>query len=344
MPNRLLINAKWQAHPAPTGVQRYAQGLIHAMRQGGIQFDEAIPPTTSRWRTTVWEQRSLPNLARNYDTLLCPSNMAPLNLDDSVRLLLTLHCLRFRFHPQNYAPSFVRWYAFAIPRLIERAESVFTVSQAQQTEIESVYPQSVGKIRVMYPGVDRSFRPDHRRDLDAPSEPYLVYIGSAAPAKNLSTLLNAFGELNDAPELVLIGVDRTQADLISPSTLRDRLIPLGHLNDPARISALLAHADALLSPSRYESFGLPCLEAMSSGCPVIASDLPAHREVCQDAALFVDPNDPSAWASAIQLLLSDDSRRARLREAGLARSKQFRWAHAVTTLKQILARSGKATV
>lgn len=337
MPKRILINAKWKINPAPTGVQRYAHALTDAMRNAGIDFDLAIPPSMSRWRATLWEQRALPMMAQRYDALLCPANMAPINLHESVRLLLTVHCLRFHFHPRSYPPSFVRWYKFCIPRLVERADLIFTVSQTQRAELELIFPEAVGKVCVMSPGVDSSFHPHHDRDHEAPSDQYIVYIGSGAPAKNLATLLNAYRLLNEAPKLVLIGVDPAQADLICPSELRGCLVPLGHIQSRERISALLAHAQALASPSLYESFGLPCLEAMASGCPVIASDLAAHREVCKSAARYVDPSDPMAWASAIEMVLGDDHLRAHMRECGLTRSKKFLWANAISTLQHAIA-------
>lgn len=342
MPNRLLLNAKWQSNPCMTGVQRYAQGLTEAMQAADMDFDLAVPAHSGSWRETLWEQRSLPNIARRYETLLCPANMAPLQLDKSVRLLLTIHCLRFRFHPANYPASFVRWYNFAIPRLIERAETIFTVSEAQKREIESVYPSANHKVRVMSPGVNAAFHPDHERDPAAPSEPYFVYIGSAAPAKNLKTLLNAYRELDHAHKLVLIGVDQSQIDLICPDQVRGRLIPIGHIADITRISALLAHAVALLAPSHYESFGLPCLEAMASGCPVVASNIPAHREVCQDAAEYADPQNPHEWISHIESVLNNSNRREMMREQGLARVKAYSWSDAVSTLNYVLSHPSKA--
>lgn len=342
MTKRLLVNAKWQTHPAPTGVHRYASGLVGAMKHAGLTFELSAPPTTNRWRATLWEQRTLPVIARGFETLLCPANMAPLNLDDSVRLMLTVHCLRFRFHPENYAPSFNRWYNFAIPRLIERADTIFTVSQSQMAEIEQVYPETIGKIAVMPPGVDPSFRPEHSRDSEAPTEPYVVYIGSAAPAKNLRTLLNAFDRMKEPPKLVLIGVDRAQADLICPATLHGRIVPLGHIGNPDRIASLLTHALAMLSPSLYESFGLPCLEAMACGCPVVASDLAAHREVCQGAAVYVEAEDSAGWAEKIAGVVNDPQLRSRMSKDGLRRSRAFDWSKSVSTLINALQRSDKA--
>ncbi len=344
MPNRLLYSAKWRTQPHPTGVQRYAAGLCAAMKADGLGFDLAQPSSDTRWRSMIWEQRTLPTLARNYDTLFCPANMAPLQLDHSVRLLLTVHCLRFMFHPENYTPPFVRWYTFAMPRLIERAYTVFTVSDAQRAEIESVYPESVGKVSVMPPGVESEFHTHHPRHPLAPAGPYLVYIGSAAPAKNLSTVLNAFRQLDQPPKLVLIGIDAREADLICPASIRHAVRPIGHLSDTSAIAALLANAQALLAPSRYESFGLPCLEAMASGCPVIASDLPAHREVCRGAATYAEHDHPDAWRSAIEGLLNNPSLHTQMREKGLIRSRAFDWQSSIRTLKRVLKSHDEAIV
>lgn len=336
MQPRLLINAKWRVHPQTTGVQRYAEGLIGAMESSGLDTTLAIPPSPNRWRAMLWEQRTLPKIASGYDALLCPANMAPGQLDPAVRLLVTIHCLRFRFHPESYSPAFVRWYEHMIPRIIERADTILTVSRAQQAEIESQYPASIGKIEQLAPGVDPVFRPGYAPDSTTPAGPYLLFLGSAAPAKNLAMLLRAYAISQDLPPLVLAGVTPREARIICPEGAAERVFAIGHIEDPRRVAALLANAQCLLAPSRYESFGLPCLEAMACGTPVIASDIPAHREVCGNAAQLLPSDVPELWARHIHDLLSDPQLQAERARQGLARSRVYSWSKTVKSLERVV--------
>ncbi|MAO23080.1 MAG: hypothetical protein CMJ35_02695 [Phycisphaerae bacterium] len=338
MDDRLLINAKWRVSPRVSGVQRYAEGLARAIDASALPARFVEPPHADRLRTTFWEQNTLTKLARNHGALLCPANSAPLQLDQDIRLLVTIHCLRFHFHPTSYSPAFVRWYRVMIPRVIERANTIFTVSQAQRTEIEGVYPAATGKIQVMSPGLDPEFHPDHERDNAVPEGAYLVAISTPAPAKNLGTLIKAYARCVDLPPLVLIGVSPREADVLCPESVRSRVHALGQIDDSTRIASILAHAQLLLAPSRYESFGLPCLEAMGCGTPVLASDIPAHREVCRSAAAFAEPVNPDAWEEQLVQILADSSRLARMRNAGLTRSRAYRWEPSLRTLERELRR------
>ncbi len=333
---RLLINAKWRTQPRISGVQRYARGLAQAIDASDLDHAYAQPEHSGRMRGTLWEQRTLPKLARAYDALLCPANMAPARLDDRTRLLTVIHCLRFRFHPQSYSPAFVRWYERMIPRIIDRADTVFTVSDAQRLEIGSVYPHARGKTEVLSPGLGAAFRPGLTRDPDAPRGRYLIALTSAAPAKNAATLIRAHASCSKAPTLLLVGMTQREADIINPSPNSARVHALGHLNDPSRIASLLCHAEALLSPSRYESFGLPCLEAMGCATPVVASDLAAHREVCAEAAFYADPSDTDAWIDAMNRVSEDADLRARMSRLGLQRASSFTWDRAIGTLRRTL--------
>jgi glycosyltransferase involved in cell wall biosynthesis len=333
---RLLINAKWRTQSQVTGVQRYAQGLTDALDVEGIEYGTAQPTRSGRLAGLVWEQRALPRIARQADVLLCPANMAPTNLDSKVRLLTVIHCLRFKFHPQSYSKSFVRWYGHMIPKIIQRSNTVFTVSRHQVTEIESEYPHAIGKVHVLSPGLDSVFNPHHVRDIEAPHDPYLLFLGSGAPAKNLRSLIKAYAIEPSLPPLVLVGLTQQQADLICPMPLRSRIHALGHINEPSRIASLLANAQALVSPSLYESFGLPCLEAMGCGTPVVASDIPAHREVCSDSAVYVPPSEPLAWAQTLKALLDDQSRLDTLSKHGQKRSAHWSWSRSVESLRQVL--------
>ncbi len=334
---RTLINSKWKIHDRVTGVQRYARELTDAMTKAGLDFDQAIPEPGPIWRSTLWEQRTLPRIARRYEVLFCPANMAPFALHTDVRLAVTIHCLRFFFHPENYPRSFVNWYRFAIPRIIARADSILTVSQVAADEIGRIYPHAIGKLEVVYPGVSGVFAPQGvRGDHRIPTGAYWVFVGNAAPAKNLRVVLEAMRHAKQSHRLVLLGVDRDQLDSISVSYPSARVIPLGHINDADHVAAILRGAVGLLSPSLYESFDLPIIEAMACGCPVIASDIPVHREIGRNGPIYVAPDQGEQWGEAMDRLVDDAVISKVLRAQGLARASDFGWEKAAMRVMDII--------
>ncbi len=337
MQPNLLVNSKWKTHAHTTGVQRYAHDLSEALADAGLGFDQAMPEPGPIWKSTLWEQRTLPKLARQYQVLLCPANMAPFALHRDVRLVVTIHCLRFFFHPENYPRAFVNWYRFAIPRIIARADSILAVSQAAADEIGHVYPQAIGKLKVVYPGVSRMFNPQGARgDSEIPPGSYWVFMGNAAPAKNLRVALEALQHAGHAHRLVLLGVTQDQLDALSVVYPSERVIPMGHVNDAARIAAILRGAIGLVAPSLYESFGLPIIEAMACGCPVIASDIPAHREIGREAPMYIAPDQCSQWGAAMNQLTHDPAIIKTKRAQGLGRAADFCWRRAAMQVMGII--------
>lgn len=339
MKPNILINCKWQTHERTTGVQRYATDLTNALSDAGLVFDQAKPKPGPIWKSTLWEQRVLPKLAREYDTLLCPANMAPCALDKDVRLILTIHCLRFYFHPENYTRSFVNWYRFMIPKIIARADSILTVSQTTALEIQRIYPESTGKVKVVYPGVSSLFTDEgSSSDVSTPLEPYWVFIGNAAPAKNLKVVLEAL-QISDRPHrLVLLGVDERQLKSVDIQFPVDRVFPIGHINDTARVASILRGADGLLAPSIYESFDLPTIEAMACGCSVLASDTLVHREIGQGVPMYITPTNSAQWAFVMDQFLQKPDEVHQRRIEGLERASQFRWSKAAMHVMSIINR------
>ena len=333
----VLLNGKWRTHDRITGVQRYACDLSEALRELGVEFDEACPDSGKRWRTMLWEQRTLPTLARGYRTLICPANVAPWRVQSSVRLMLTVHCLRFYFHPENYARSFVRWYRFMMPKAIARADRILAVSQTTAREIEAVYPQAKGKISVVYPGVSSVFTNEGVAGDEAiPHGAYWVFVGNAGATKNLKTLLEAFDRVDQPERLVLLGVDASGLASIGTRYDPDRVIALGHLHDTNRVAAIYRGAMGLLAPSRYESFDLPTAEAMACGCPVIASDTAVHREILRDAAMFVAADDVDGWNGAMGRVRSESGCAAQMRDAGFDRVNAFSWTEAALRVQALI--------
>ena len=332
----ILINCKWQTSVRITGVQRYASELMNELTKTQFPFDCVKPESGSIWKSNYWEQIRLPVIARNYDTLYCPANSAPLMLPKKIRLILTIHCLRFRSHPESYSRPFNAWYRFMIPKIITRAETIITVSKTTADEIQNTYPRARGKVKVIYPGVSRTFTTKGpTRDQLIPPGPYMVYIGNITPAKNLAVLLKAMKISHHPHRLILLGINKQQLTSMTGSTPNDKIVPLGHINDPNRIAAILRGANALLSPSLYESYDLPTVEAMSCGCPVIASDTKVHREIGKNAPVFVPPHDAEHWATAIDQLARNTEITKDRRQSGIARASEFRWDQTAAEIMEI---------
>lgn len=340
MKPRVLFNCKWKCHGRLTGVQRYASELVRSMDDACFESDKAQPRDGSAaWRTIFWEQCTLPKIAEDYDALMCPANMAPARLSREVGLVLVVHCLRFHSHPENYSRAFGAWYRYMIPRLIDRADRVVTVSHTSAAQIVDVYPNAQGKVEVVSPGVSCEFQPlieSVQSEQRVCEQPYWVYVGNASPAKNLCVVLDALRTLDASHKLVMLGVSHDQYERIGGDQPDPRVIPLGHINDTARVASILRNAQGLLAPSRYESFDLPIIEAMASGCPVIASDIPVHREIGGDAAMYVSHTDSRMWADAMDELTKNPEQLLRMRQLGLSNAQRFSWEQAANQMIQII--------
>lgn len=344
-PSRLVVNGKWTLARRTTGVQRYATDLMASLDRLGVAYRLAVPGGSGLLHRTLWEQVRLPREVPAGGTLFCPANMAPLRLHRSVRLVVTVHCLRFLHHPEHYSPSFVAWYRYAIPRIIDRADTVLTVSACTAAEIESAYPAARGKLEVVRPGINPAFTPEGPREVIGPG--HLLYVGQAGAAKNLAVLLQALGLTKSTAPLVLAGVSADQwaamlragaTGRAAPDNARSmRVVPMGHINDAGRVAALMRGARALLAPSRYESFGMPVLEAMACGTPVVASAIPAHREVIGGGGELLDPLDPGAWAETIDRLTARPAWAGAVAQRGIARARAFSWSRSAARVAEVLA-------
>lgn len=285
--------------------------------------------------------------------------LLPILLPRRIPTLLTIHDLVSVFYPKTMAPVNY-WTLRAFLRAsLWRAEHITADSKSTAHDLHSALAVPRAKVSVVYPGVAPQF---HLHD---PSEvhqrvssqfglttPYLLSVSTFEPRKNLKTILLAFAALPETLRrrwpLVMAGgqgwksadIHATAAPLVREGSVRI----LGYLAD-GDLPWLYAGASLLLFPSIYEGFGLPVVEAMASGVPVAASDIPVLREIAADSADFVPPRDVARWSETIRGLMEDASRRAALREAGLRRAAQFSFdvsARRLLELQERLARAGRS--
>jgi len=286
----------------------------------------------------VWEQLALPALARSrlqprqQGVLWSPANMGPLAIS---RQVLTIHDLSPLDHPEWFAPAFALWYRQVLPILARRVRRVLTPSGFSRGRIIQRLNLPAEKISVVPPGVDPAlFHPADSAVVRARyglAETYLLFVGSLEPRKNLPALLSAWervGPRFSAVELVIVGgrspVFRRALPRQGKTLLPAHVRFLGAVPD-SDLPALYSGAAAVVLPSLYEGFGLPVIEAMACGTPVISSRMGALAETAAEAAILVDPVDSEALARAIEQILRDDGLRAELRERGIERAAYFAW-------------------
>jgi glycosyltransferase involved in cell wall biosynthesis len=260
------------------------------------------------------------------------------------RAAVLVHDLSFRAHPEYFPRSVAFYMRLLTGWAIRRADLVVALSEFTRQEVARFHPAAASKARVVYPGVGREFTPDVGAAADEAvlaalgvRQPYLLAVGNIHPRKNLARLLAAWELLRDAgrqpPPMVWAGLRRWAS-----GPLFDRARAAGvHLPGfvaPERLPALYRRAAALAYPSLYEGFGLPPLEAMACGTPVLTSSTTSLPEAAGDAAIIADPTDVDALADGLARVLFDEAVRRDLRARGLARAARFRW---MDTAQRLLA-------
>lgn len=235
-----------------------------------------------------------------------------------------------------------------LPRSARKAAGVFAVSENTKHDIVRYAGCDPAKITVTHEAADSIYRriddPDRlaavKAKYDLPMA-FLLYTGSLSPRKNLVRLLQAFARTGDAlpHKLVLTGSkswsDRSVYEMMDTLRLRDRIRQIGYVEEQD-MPALYTLADAYVYPSLYEGFGLPILEAMRCGCPVVASNASSVPEVAGDAAILVDPYNVDAMTAAIQTVLRDRQVRERLVASGFRRADMFSWRRCAETMLNVI--------
>jgi len=290
-----------------------------------------------------WEQMRLPAAVKRsgIDFLHCTCNTAPLVCP--VPLMLTLHDIiyleKVDFKGTTYQNFGNLYRRFVVPRIIRNSQVVVTVSQFEKDRILERLKLPEEKVKVVYNAVNARFNnryaPEQVRsfkDGHALPENFLLFLGNTAPKKNTPNVIRAFADYcrqtKDIIPLVILDYDRSLVEQALASSGDIQFLP--HIIFPGYIAPsempLMYNAATLfLYPSLRESFGLPILEAMGSGTPVITSTTSSMPEVAGDAALLIDPYDPARLSEAILLLLSDTSLRKNYIQKGLERAARFTW-------------------
>jgi glycosyltransferase involved in cell wall biosynthesis len=311
----VAIDARAAVRPELGGVERWARELATRLPELGDYAAIAPPPAFSHRAGHAWEQGILPLRTACAPVLLCPANLAPVAARNAVVVIHDAAVLR---HPGWYSGLYAAWQRRLLPLIARRARRVITVSEFSRRELAELLGVDAA---VVAGGVDARFAPGAHPGPARRDRPYVLCVASHTARKNLGALVPAAAALaREGVDLVVAGGHRPQ--FAAESGLAGLQL-LGHVDD-AFLPGLYAGAEAFVLPSRYEGFGLPVLEAMAAGTPVVAAATTALPETCGGAARLVEP-EPEAIRAGLVDLLADPAERARLRALGLAHARGFTW-------------------
>ncbi len=343
----ISINGRFLGRRA-TGVDRFAYEVVRSIDRlvaeqdpatTGLSFELLVPASVMfeprqfphlRIRTVhggkgqYWEQVSLPLAARG-SLLLNLCNAAPLLYPNQVTVMHDAAPMRV---PQAYSRAFRSWYRFMAPWIGRIARRVLTVSEFSRGEIVDAYRIPGAKVGVLPMSGDHMLRlpeaADVRRKFQLSDRPYVLAVSSASYHKNFRLVVDAVEMLGATDyDVVIVGAASPVFQSIrQQATASVRRV--GYVDD-ADLKALFRDAACFVFPSLYEGYGLPPVEAMTLGCPVLASNLPAVREACGAAALYFQPTSAREFGELLTRVMQDGALRDNLRRQGYAHVERYSW-------------------
>jgi len=341
------------------GIGRYYESLLKGLAKKGMKIYTCVPVEFKRdfeldfkqYSKNIlpiyvnykkfsvkgfWEQGNiLKKLEKEVSVFHFPHINLPFYVPEN--LVITIHdlCPFTKYWDRGYLKRKVfEWY---FKRAIKKAKKIIAISENSKKEITHIYPACNAKIKVIYEFVDEKFlrTKDYHNKERIIEDDYILFVGNRKKHKNLSRLIFAFNQVkNNFPNLKLVIAGKRDKAEEEVDLLRERLNlkeEIIEVISPAdeEIINLYNYAKAFIFPSLYEGFGLPPLEAMAIGTPVLASDIPVLKEICGNAAYFFNPYDVEDMAKAICKVLTDESLRRSLIERGKERVKFFDFENAI---------------
>jgi glycosyltransferase involved in cell wall biosynthesis len=357
------IDASRVTRPRRTGTENYSlrvlvELLAHDNRNAyRLYLSQALPagllpigPRTSTRRIglpRLWTQLGLSSemLVSPPDVLFVPSHVLPLVTPK--RSVVVVYDVGHRFFPRAHTLSEWLYVEWAIRRHVRTATRLITISEASKRDLVRLYGADPERIAVAYPAVDDRFKPpsggqvQQVRSRYGLAERYVLHLGTIKPRKNLPRLVRAFAQASLPPDTQLVlggmttfgggAVERA----IQESGLGSRVRRLAYVPDED-LPALYGGAAAVALVSLYEGFGLPALEALACGAPLVASNRGSLPEIVGDAGIIVDPLDEACIRGGLERAVGDEAVRDGLRQAGPRRAAEFDWASAGRVTRQVL--------
>lgn len=350
----MIVNAKFLCQKL-TGVQRFAIEISKRLKEldNSLEFvaphgvlDEDVKNelnvrTIGNSSGHYWEQVELPKYLRSRGNplLLCLTGSSPVFYKNKI---FTLHDLGFKRTPESLSIYYRYFYRVTVPLSIKRSRHILTVSEYSKSDIVDVYGVSLSKVTTIYNAVAKSFY--DQKIMGGEKEKTILTVGSIQPYKNVSTLIEAYLDLKESGGLVdykLKIVGSSNSKVFSNVTYNESGRDLegveftGYLSDEDLAKEYMK-ASVFVFPSLFEGFGIPPLEAMACGCPVIASNTTSIPEVCGSAAAYFDPLSVSDLKGKILSVLTDDSYRSKLILEGYSNIERFDWSDSASKLYAVL--------
>ena len=266
---------------------------------------------------------------KKYDLYFEP-NFIPLEIR-AEKTVATVYDFSFHHHPEWHPKERILDFSKNFFNRIKKADCIITISKYVEKEALEILGDENCRIVTIYPGLNDIFKANEDKKIYArPSENYILFVGSIEPRKNLVSLLKAYVLLPEYIKkdfrLLLVGFkgweNREIRELLDK--LKGAVVYLGYV-DNEKLAELYRKASCFVYPSYYEGFGLPPLEAMACGCPVVVSDVSSLPEVCGDAACYVEPSSAESIAEGMHKVLDDESLRQSMIQRGLERARLFSW-------------------
>ena len=342
-PHVVFINGRFLTQRL-TGIQRYAREVLLALDRALASADQEFeftllaPPGTVapaleriRFETVgplkgnAWEQITLPLVSRGRLLVSFCSTGPALKRNQ----IVTIHDASVHTVPDSFTRAFRVWYKVLLRVLAQRVPAVMTVSAFSKREVTRYFRCDPSKIHVSPEGWQHLLRtPADDRILakhSLVSGKYVLAVSSLTPNKNFALIVEAMRRMGPS-DITFAIAGGTNAKVFGSANLSHAELfrHLGYVSD-AELRALYQNAAAFIFPSRYEGFGLPAIEAMASGCPIIVSDAGALPETCGEAALYVSPDDPDALVGAIRRLLTSQAEREELIRKGREWVSRYDW-------------------
>ena len=329
--------------------RRYFTKIVKGCDESSIPYSLIAPQKPlSIVRAHLWEQLVLPRLTKKEGLLWSPLNSGPAYYRNQV---VTIHDILHLDRPDLHVNGFRvhQFYSWMLPRLVKSVRKIITVSDFTRQRLIERLSVSEDKINVVHLAPDNHFFPASQDEIlkvqdkyHIPNGHYVLALGAIDLKKNLKSLVRAWAVLRASSSLarddnlVLAGKQHNRTSLkgLGLDELPENIFLTGFIEDED-LPALYSGASVFVFPSLYEGFGIPPLEAMACGTPVVVSNVTSLPEVCGDAAVYVDPNDVESIADGIRCVLESTSIAEGLKEKGLRRAKNFSWERCVELHIQI---------
>ncbi len=291
----------------------------------------------------LWYEWLLPYYLKKYkiDIFFSPDNF--LSLSTKVTQVLAVHDLAYIHLPETLPSLIKKYYHYFMPKYVKKADCIVTVSDHSKKDILNNFPfLEDSKIKTIYSALPSGFKETHQFEKIEITDPYFIVVGSINPRKNTLRILQAIDlvKTNKKFKVVFAGrfmwkSDGELNDIWQRLIQEDKIVHVENATD-SQIINYISQSQALLYPSLFEGFGLPILEGMACGVPVITSNTSSMPEVAGGAAILVDPFKPDEIASAIQSIINEEIDREVMVEKGLKRAKDFSWDNIAIELFSIL--------